>query len=353
MTDFIYEQQQSKLIFGRSFTRALSDELPNNTVLHAWVIASRRFNSVVQAADSLDNFFILEHFSRVLQYVPADQVQKARHSVAKSGANIIMAIGGGSAIGLAKAVALKHPLPIWAVPTTYSGSEMTNIYGISSAGIKEVGRDLNVVPEKVFYDPELSLTLPFDIAAKSALNALSHLIEAVYSSDRNPFTFQHSLEGIRILFSGLKRLSEEKSISAVINEKLLLGASFAGKSLSETEMALHHTCAHVLGGSFSLDHASVHTVMLPYVLKFQWSSLSDEIRIHFKRLFDSDTPANVLFDLIKRLDQPTSLKDIGFRKRDIAKAAELISNLKFNNPATVTQDNIKRLLETAWGGKLS
>jgi len=352
MTKFIYEQRQSKLVFGCSFTRALSGEIPADTTIRAWIIASRRFKPLVDAVNNLKNVQVLEHFSRVLQHVPADQVQKARHSVAKSGADIIIAIGGGSAIGLAKAVALKHPLPIWAVPTTYSGSEMTDIYGILSAGGKEVGRDSIVVPGKVFYDPELSLSLPFDTAAKSAINALAHLVEAVYSPGINPFTFQHSLEGLRIMFSGLKRLSEEKTLSAAINEKLLLGASFAGKSLSEAEMALHHKLAHVLGGNFSLDHASVHTVMLPYVFNFQWHSLSDEIRSHFRQIFNTDAPANLLLNLITSLNLPSSLKEIGFRKEDSAKAADIISDLSFNNPAPFTKTDIYELLGKAWDGKL-
>lgn len=352
MKKFIHEQQQGRVIFGLPLMEALAHELTNGSEADAWVIASHRFDPLVHHIDELQNISVLDHFSRVLQHVPADQVHKARHAVAKSRPDIIIAIGGGSAIGLAKAVALKHPLPIWAVPTTYSGSEMTNIYGISTAGKKMIGRDYKVLPKKVFYDPDLSLSLPFDIAAKSAVNALAHLIEAVYSRDSNPFTFLHSLEGLRLMSSGIETLAEEGALSAINNEKLLLGASFAGKSLSENEMALHHKCAHVIGGSYGLDHALVHTVMLPFVLSYQWQYLTNEVKGHFNSAFNSDNPASTLLNLVERLGLPTSLQAIGFSKNDAAKAATEIAGLSFKNPAPVTRESIQTLLEQACEGQL-
>lgn len=353
MTEFIYNQQSARVIFGRPFLESLSQELPSDSITRLWVIASHRFDYLVERVDDLPNVKVLEHFSRVLQHIPEDQVQKARHAVAKSEADIIIAIGGGSAIGLAKAVALKHPLPIWAVPTTYSGSEMTNIYGITSAGKKIVGRDSRVVPEKVFYDHELSLTLSFDLAAKSALNALAHLIEATYSPNVNPFTYRHALEGLRLVLGGLEELAEKQTLTEGINKKLLLGASFAGKSLTETEMALHHKCAHVLGGSYGLDHASVHAVILPYVLSYQWQSLSVELQRRFKKLFGSDYPPDALINLIQRLGLPASLKDIGFSKNQAEEAARVIFSHNFKNPAPVSHQTVQLLLENARAGQIS
>ena len=303
-----------RVIFGHSLPEALKRELPKDHVTKIWMIASQRFESLVEDINELSGVEVTEHFSRVLQHVPVDQVQKARHAVAKSRPDILMPIGGGSAIGLAKAVALKHKLPIWAVPTTYSGSEMTPIYGISAGGKKEVGRHSDVLSNRVIYDPDLSLSLPFEFAAKSAINALAHLIEAAYSVDNNPFTYRQVLGGIRLIIDGLTGLEHQISLTPDINKKLLLGASFAGKSLSEVEMALHHKSAHVLGGSFGMDHASVHTILLPYVFNYQWESLPAEIKNDFTDLFSSEAPPHELLHFINSIGLPSSLSSIGFEK---------------------------------------
>jgi maleylacetate reductase len=350
MIPFNYKQEQRQIIFGYPAVEAIANELSVASSKSVWVIASHRHDALIQQLAEIKSLNILEHFSRVLQHVPQDQVQKARHTVAKLQPDIIIAIGGGSAIGLAKAVALKHPIPIWAVPTTYSGSEMTDIYGISSADKKMVGRDPKVTPKKVFYDPSLSLSLPFDTAVKSAVNALAHLVEALYSPKINPFTIQYVLEGLRLLVNGLQNLVDEKSLSADINEKLLLGACFGGKALAEADMALHHKCAHVLGGRYGLDHASVHTVLLPYVLDYQWNSLEDEIKDQFRDIFKSEYPPKMLKDVITGLGQPASLADIGFSTGNAGEAAEEISRIKFNNPAQITPGRLKAMLEKASAG---
>lgn len=350
MRPFSYKQEKRQIIFGYSAVEAITNELSADSPVNVWIIASHRHDTLIQKLSDKENVNVLEHFSRVLQHVPQDQVQKARHTVAKLQPDIIIAIGGGSAIGLAKAVALKHPIPIWALPSTYSGSEMTDIYGISTPDGKIVGRDLNVTPQKVFYDPCLSLTLPFDSAVKSAVNALAHLVEALYTPKLNPFTLQHTLEGLRILVNGLRNLLDEQSLTANINEKLLLGGCFGGKALAEAEMALHHKSAHVLGGKYNLDHASVHTALLPYVLDYQWNSIGDEIKEHFRSIFNSEYPPQMLRDMTINLGQPTSLVDIGFSTENAGEATEEIMRLEFNNPAQITPKLLQSMLEKASAG---
>lgn len=351
MIPFNYNPEKRKIIFGYPAVDAIAKNLPAESSVSFWAIASHRHDALIQKLNEIESVNILEHFSRVLQHIPQDQVQKARHTVAKLQPDIIIAVGGGSAIGLAKAVALKHPVPIWALPTTYSGSEMTDIFGISSADEKMVGRNSRVTPQKVFYDPSLSLSLPFDTAVKSAVNALAHLVEALYSPKINPFTMLYVLKGLQILVSGLRNLMDEKSLSADINEKLLLGACYGGKALAEAEMGLHHKCAHVLGGRYGLDHASVHTVVLPYVLDYQWGSLGDEIKDHFRSTFKSEYPPKMLRDIITNLGQPTSLVDIGFSTENTSEAAEVISGLEFNNPVQITPKALLSLLEKASAGE--
>jgi len=273
--------------------------------------------------------------------------------VAKLQPDILLAIGGGSAIGLAKAVALKHPLPLWVAPTTYSGSEMTNVYGISSNGKKLVDQHPNVLPHKVFYDYELSKSMPVSLATSSAMNAMAHLVEAVYSSDNNPFTYQSVLHGIDLIYSGMNELSEAEMLVKPIHEKFLLGGSFAGKALNEVNMGLHHKLAHVLGGNFGMDHASVHTVLLPYVLNYQWSSLDEQTLSDFRIAFGADHPSLELLKISRKLKNPITLKEIGFDKSHAEAAAEQLLQLSFDNPAPMDKESITVLLKDAHFGNLS
>lgn len=350
--NFTYQPCPVRVLFGTPLIEALSNELPKGKQTQFWVVASSRLKVQVEELSRLEGVQISEHFSRVIQHVPGDQVQKSRHSVAKLQPDILLAIGGGSAIGLAKAVALKHPIPIWAVPTTYSGSEMTNIYGISAGGEKEVGRSRNVLPENVFYDPALSKNLPLDLATKSAMNAMAHLIEALYSSENNPFTYNSAVQGLEMLLRGMNELSEARLLNEQINEKFLFGACLAGKSLCEVSMGLHHKAAHVLGGSFGIDHASAHTVLLPYIFNYQWKFLDKQIQSDFRIAFGSDHPPLTLRQISDKLNNPINLQEIGFRKQNCAKAASLISKSIFPNPAPVSSENITKLLEEAFEGTM-
>lgn len=350
--NFTYQPYPVRVLFGSPFIEALSNELPKERQTQFWVVASSRFSKQVEEISNLEGVDVLEHFSRVIEHVPEDQVQKSRHSVAKLQPDILLAIGGGSAIGLAKAVALKHSIPIWAVPTTYSGSEMTNIYGISSEGKKEVGRSPNALPEKVFYDPALSKNLPLDLVSKSAMNAMAHLIEALYSAENNPFTYNSAIQGIEMLFRGLKELSEARLLNEQINEKFLFGACLAGKSLCEVSMGLHHKAAHVLGGSFGIDHASAHTVLLPYIFNYQWKFLDTQIQSDFRIAFGADHPPLTLKQISEKLKNPVTLQEIGFKKHNCDEAASQLTNLSFPNPAPVNLESITRLFEEMFDGTM-
>lgn len=350
---FTYQPNPVHVLFGSPLPEALKTVLQDiKSIQKLWIVASNRHNPLVEQISKLECVEVVEQFSRVLPHVPADQVQKARHHVAKRQPDILLSIGGGSATGLAKAVALKHSVTFLAAPTTFSGSEMTDIYGITAEGRKEVGRDLSVLPDIAIYDPSLTLTLPKVMAAQSALNALAHLTEAIYSVDNNPYTYNHAQYGIRVLYDGLKKLSAHNAIEPDVNEQLILGSSIAGKCLSEVGMALQHKAAHVLAGNFGLEHAGVHSVLLPYVLAYQWRSLSSSIKTDIQHSFGSKTPAEDLLILMRQLEIPTTLNALGFRKTSVREAAEQILHLPFKNPAPLDSESLMMLLEDAFEGKL-
>jgi maleylacetate reductase len=260
-----------------------------------------------------------------------------------------VAIGGGSTIGLAKAIALETKLPIVAIPTTYAGSEMTPIYGLTEAGLKRTGRDPVVLPRAVIYDPKLTVTMPAKLSATSGINALAHCLEGLYAENANPVMTLFAADGIRALARALPRVvADPRDLDARGDAQY--GAWMAGAVLGNVGMALHHKLCHTLGGSFNLPHADVHTVILPYAAAYNRDAAPDAMRVAAEALGADDAPQAV-FDLAVRLGAPTSLKDIGMPEDGLDKAADLATTNSYYNPRPVERDAVRRLLGEAFVGK--
>ena len=222
-----------------------------------------------------------------------------------------IAIGGGSAIGLGKAIAWRTGLPQIAVPTTYAGSEMTNILGETEAGVKITRRDAKIQPETVIYDPDLTMSLPKALAASSAMNAIAHAVEALYAKDGNPVISLMAEEGIRAL-----------AMAGADREKALYGAWLCGSVLGAASMALHHKLCHVLGGSFNLPHSETHAVVLPHAAAYNAAAAPDAMA-RIARALNARSAPQGLYDLAKSLNAPMSLKALGLKETDLARAAEI------------------------------
>jgi maleylacetate reductase len=221
----------------------------------------------------------------------------------------MVAIGGGSTIGLGKAIALESGLPIIAVPTTYAGSEMTPIYGITEAGVKKTGRDLRVLPRTVLYDPELSQHLPVGMSVVSGINAIAHAAEGLYAQDGNPVMSLMAEEGIRALAQGLRGIHRAPADMAA-RSACLYGAWLCGSVLGHVGMSLHHKLCHTLGGSFNLPHAETHTVVLPHALAYN-ASAAPQAMARIAAALGAPDAATGMFDLARELGAPTALRDIG------------------------------------------
>ncbi len=347
--NFTYQSFANKVFFGQNAQVAF-EQAAQGQAKRVFLIASRRNQDLIGFLQASPLFEITHLFDEIAQHVPLELVEKAALQVQQEHTNLILSIGGGSAIGLAKALALRFHIPIWAVPTTYAGSEMTNIYGISEGGKKTVGRADVVLPQVVIYDPHLTAALPLPIAIKSATNAMAHLVEGVYAVQNNPISYQQSLMGIKAILQGYETVKSSQSLTKEANEAFLLGTYLGGKSLCELPMALHHKAAHVLGGNFNLDHASVHTVLLPFILDFQWESLPAQIQEDFRTAFGHASPAAFLLHTLQALQIPTSLQAIGFKERDIDDAAAQIAALKFENPAPINVESLSAMLKKACRG---
>src|SRR5438552_7545543 len=321
MRPFVYDHAAQRVIFGIGSIERLADEVSRLGVRRVLILstpAERRFaDDAARRLGSLSAGM----FAEAVMHVPIETARAARQRAAELEADGYLTIGGGSTTGLGKAIALESSLPILAVPTTYAGSEMTSIYGLTEAGIKKTGRDRRVLPATVLYDPELTLSLLPHISGPSGMNAIAHCVEGLYAEDANPVISLMAAEGIRALARSLPIVVRELD-NLDARSDALYGAWLAGTVLGAVGMALHHKLCHTLGGSFNLPHAEVHTVILPYATAYNQPAVPQELNRAAEAL-GAKSAAQGIYDLSVRIGAPVALKDIGMSEEGIDRAATL------------------------------
>jgi maleylacetate reductase len=275
--------------------------------------------------------------------------RRARDRAAELGADGCVAVGGGSAIGLGKAIALEHELPVIAIPTTYAGSEMTPVWGLTEGGQKRTGRDVRVLPRSVLYDAELTLTLPAGMSVASGLNAVAHAVEGLYAPDATPIISLMAEEGTRALAAALPLVVADGG-DLEARAEAQYGAWLCGAVLAATTMSLHHKLCHTLGGTLDLPHAQTHTVVLPHALAYNQPAAPDAVAALSRALGGTSDPARELWELAGRLDAPRSLAGLGMQEADISAIAELAVANPYANPRPVTRGGVEALLRAAWAG---
>ena len=345
MKSFVYNALSARVVFGAGSVAQLAAEIERLGAKRPLLLTTPGRAEMVAALSR--NLPVAGVFDKVVMHTPLEAANQARELANKLGADCCVAVGGGSTIGFGKAIALTSALPLLAVPTTYSGSEMTTIWGISEGGAKKTGRDPKVLPKTVIYDPALTLDLPPHVSAASGMNAMAHCVEALYAHDGNPIVSMMAEEGIRALASALPRVMENpKDIGA--RSDALYGAWLAGCTISTTSIALHHKLCHVLGGSFNLPHAETHSIVLPHAVRYNESAAEAMRRI--ERALGKRDAAAAIYDLEKKLRLPLRLADIGMKEQDLERAARIAADAPYPNPRKVEYAPVLELLRHAYEG---
>ena len=346
--EFVFEPARSRVVFGAGCIARLGAEVDLLGVSRILIVGTPGRSELLGRARDLLAGRVAGTFGGAAVHVPGKVAEDARESASAHRADAILAVGGGSAIGAAKAIALTTDLPIIALPTTYSGSEMTPLWGLTQDGAKRTGRDLRVQPRTVLYDPELSLDLPVSVSATSGMNAIAHCVEALYAPDANPVTSWMAEEGIRSLAASLPAIAVSPRDLAA-RTQAMYGAWLAGSALGAVQMGLHHKLCHTLGGSFNLPHADTHSVLLPYTAAYNMSAAGEAMRTVERALGESPAP-RALHDLERRLGTPESLAAIGLSSDDLERAADLAVERPYPNPRPVTREGVLTLLQRAFKG---
>jgi maleylacetate reductase len=346
---FIYDILPSRVVFGVGCLEKLPEEIERLGATRALVLSTPEQHKEGQLMVDRLGSRAVGLFDQAVMHVPIEIAQQAREQAKVLGADCCVAVGGGSTTGLAKAIALVSTLPILAIPTTYAGSEMTPIWGITESGLKKTGRDARVLPKTVLYDPTLTVTMPTMLSATSGMNSIAHCVEALYSKDANPIVSMIAEEGIRALAQGLPVVVQDPT-NLDARSNALYGAWLGGVALGAVGMALHHKLCHTLGGSFNLPHAETHTVVLPHATAYT-ASAAPEAMSRIARALGAKSAAPGLYDLAASLGAPTSLAALGLKAADLDRAADIAVENPYYNPRPITREGIRALLQDAFEGK--
>ncbi|MFY0735331.1 MULTISPECIES: maleylacetate reductase [Aurantimonas] len=345
MNSFVFEPYPTRIVFGRGKVRTVTDEVGKLGLQRVLVISTNgRSELAEKLSASLPGSNL---FAKAVVHAPAECVADALAAARDMDADGMISVGGGSPIGIAKAVAIERPVPILAVPTTYSGSEMTPAWSVTKDGTKKGGKSREVVPRTVVYDPDLTDGMPRSTAVTSTINAMAHCCEALYPEDQSPLVTTIAEEGLRRLAGGIRSTGAYEGDGGA---DLLYGAHLAGLVMAHSGMAVHHKLCHVLGGTFGLPHSETHTVMLPHAIGYNADAAPEAMR-RIANAIGTEKAAAGLWDLADACDAPMTLTQFGFDPADIDEAADLVLAAPYPNPRPMERDAIVSVLRDACVGR--
>lgn len=349
-SEFRFALPEAHIVFGRGARRQVAEELASAGCARAIILSTPEQSGLAGEISELLGSASAGTFSRAAMHTPSAVTREAVRWVTAAECDSVVAVGGGSSIGLGKAISHQTGLPQIAIPTTYAGSEATPILGQTVDGKKTTLRNARVQPRRVIYDPELLVSLPVALSVASGLNAMAHAVEALYARDRNPLSSTLAEEGIKVFARSLPRIVADTS-DIEARSDTLYGAWLCGTVLGQASMALHHKLCHVLGGSFNLPHAETHAVILPHVVAYNAGATADLLTPITASLGGTD-PAEAIWALARSLGAPKSLRELGISESDLDAAADLGTTNSYWNPRKVERDELRALLDAAWRGDM-
>ena len=382
--DFYYTSYAQEIIFGPGSITRLNEIVERFRWRRLLLCSTRslRRGGQIAAVERALQGRLVATYEQVQPHVPDFQVAEVLALARTGEVDALIGLGGGSAIGIAKAVSLaleeqrsNRPvgaalptdqpiIPVIAIPTTYAGSEMTPVYGVThhtdGTTRKITVTDARVAPKLVVYDPMLTLDLSPAMTASTGINALAHCIEALYSITRNPFSTAAALSGVRAITAALPRCYAAGDDLEARTE-MLIGSSLAGSALAHVTMAIHHGLCHVLGGTAGVPHGVANSIILPHAMRFNLDATALQLAQAAEAMGITVTGRSAeaaaedaiykIYDLIGQMNLPQRLRDVGVQQADLPHLAQvaLQSRAVQSNPKPITDAaQIEALLQAAW-----
>ena len=348
MDSFTFPGLTTRVIFGTGTLERVAVEVGQLGHGKALVLSTPQQVTEAKALSDRLGGLSAGVFAGAAMHTPVEVTETALEAYRASRAGCVVAIGGGSTIGLGKAIAFRTGADQVVIPTTYAGSEMTDILGETENGEKTTRRDPSIRPEVVIYDVDLTLTLPPAMTVTSALNAIAHAVEALYAPDRNPIIELMCRDAVAAFAEGLPGVVADPTDHAG-RARVLYAAWLCSTSLGYVSMALHHKLAHVLGGTFGTAHAETHAVLVPHTTAFNAEAVP-ELLAPIAAAFGAPAGAG-LWDFAKSLGAPMRLQDLGLSEADLDSAASIAVRTPYPNPRAFSRREIRDLLQAAWEGR--
>ncbi|WP_299294499.1 maleylacetate reductase [uncultured Tateyamaria sp.] len=337
-----------RVLFGAGVRWTVQDELQRIGGTRALVLSTpHQSDAAMRIAEALGPL-AAGVYARAQMHTPVHITEDAVAYLKTVQADCIVSIGGGSTTGLGKAIVHRTGVAHVTIPTTYAGSEATPILGQTENGTKTTLSDPRVVPDVVLYDPELIVSLPVEMTVTSALNAIAHAAEALYAPNRTPDSDALATQGMACFAKYLPDVIADPS-NLKARQETQRGAYACGAVLGQVGMALHHKLCHTLGGAFDLPHAATHAIILPHAISYNSRAARLELG-PVCEIFVGETPGLALHNFAAASGAPLALRDLGVTLAQLDDAADLATQKPYPNPARVTRDGIRQLLEAAWSG---
>jgi maleylacetate reductase len=344
----VYNATPPRIVFGPGKAATIAREVMRLGRKRALIVSTPGRKAMAETVARDLGALTAGILPEAVSQVPIELAERGRKVARDLDADCLVSLGGGASIGLGKGIALELALPIVAMPTTYSGSEMTGFCGITIAGVKRMHESLNMLASTVIYDPELSLGLPVRVSAASAFNALAHCVDAIYTPTVSPIHRLAAIDGARILSRGLQRLIEDPA-DLQVRLDLLHGAYLAGAALGGG-FSLQHGLAHTLGGSFGVPHGDSHAVVLPYVTAFNARYAEEDIA-DLARAMGVASAASAFHQLLVKCGLPWKLGDVGIGEAQLSEIVRItVQTDNGLNPGPVTEGSVSGILRAALAG---
>lgn len=348
MKSFVYTGLPSRVVFGAGKVLQINEEAELLGIERALVLTTPQQVDTGEMVADILGVKAAGIFSGAAMHTPIEITQAAMKAYYEADADGLISIGGGSTIGLGKAIALRNDAHQIVLPTTYAGSEMTTILGQTDKGEKVTQKSLKVLPETVIYDVDFTVSLPPALSVTSGINAMAHAVEALYAKSTNPILSVFAEQGISALMSALPVIVKTPS-DLEARTRALYGAWLCAVCLGSGGVALHHKLCHVLGGSFDLPHAETHTVVLPHALAYNAPAVQPAMDV-LSRATGTTNPAQAFFDLAEQSGVPISLKALGMPEDGITRAADIACKNPYWNPRPLERGAIENVIRSAWAG---